>query len=135
MLVIDLTLSPFAALLIEALLRTARMVGVVSGAMVMVDTFLPQDYPACNRRSNARAWGVVGLGVLIGGGLTMLATFGTKALIVDAAVAELILWMGVSTGLVMRSACRAERPTRIWLVATMIGVTGFAISIADAHLA
>lgn len=135
MLVLDLTLSPFAALIVEALLRTARMVGVVSGGMVLFDMFLPQNIPACDRRANARAWAMVGLGVMIGGALTLMATYGGREPVIDATVARLILWVGVSTGLVMRCACRAERPARIWLVATMIGATGFFLSLADAQLA
>lgn len=135
MLVLDLTLSPFMALIVEALLRTARMVGVVSGGMVLVDAFLPQTYPVCRRAANARAWAVVGLGVMVGGALTLVATYGGKEPKVDATVARLILWVGISTGLVMRCACRAERPARIWLVATLIGITGFVLSLADAQLA
>ncbi len=133
-LALDFRLTPLAQIVVEAILRTARMIAVVAGGIVLVDSFAPEARAPADRRTNAKAWAWVAFGSLFGGALTLYATYGMIEAKVDVSVARTILWVGLANGLVMRSASTADRPRWIWLTAALIGVFGLAISFVDIWL-
>lgn len=121
-------------LLIEAFLRTARMVAVVAGVIVFLDQFRTQDVPPHNKRLNALGWAAVATGAVIGGTMTLWDAYGISEPIADVTVARAFVWAGLATGLTMRSAMRAKRGFLVWIAAGLLGATGFIASVADAWL-
>lgn len=121
------------SLIVDALLRTARMVAVVAAIMVFLDQFRNQDIPPHDRRANALGWAAIAAGTLVAGVLALRTSYGGAAL-VEEPLRMLLLWTGLATGLTMRSAMRAKRRCMVWLAAALLGIAGFTASVLEALL-
>ncbi len=121
----------FEPILIDAILSTARAIGVVTGILVFFDLFSHQDHPPHDPKKNAVAWAMIALGCATGGAMMLYDRYGGHENPVDATAARALLWSFLATGVVMRASMRAHYPGLIWLSSLLIGICGFVFSLAD----
>lgn len=104
--------------LLDALLRTMRVIACVTGALVVVDsTGILLNYPERpphRPRANALAWFIIAAAISGVAAALLLERFGWigPSSPTRAKVYLLTLWAGVSAGFTARAVTRAPRP---WL--------------------
>ena len=133
-------MSETAFILLEAAIRTARALVIVAGLLVALDGLRVSrslvENPPHRAKLNALAWAIVGICGAIVAGSRLYTGYGTGQSVITPPVglSTLLLWAGLATALVLRATIRAERPSCIWVSATLFGVLGLAFALLDAHL-
>ena len=122
--------------LVVSLVWAFRALAAAAGTFVFLEwagraVHQPVEFPAYNRRMNARAWACVGAGGVLAwlsyilfNLYVILPAHGLFANVLLAAT-----WGLIGAGIVQRAAARAEQPKLIWFSAALI-VTGAFVVIA-----
>lgn len=122
------------ALLLEALLRSVRMVALVTGALVAVDSagilLSPHERPAHKPKWSALAWMILGVtffaspAYLLADGAVWVGDDGPT----DAKLAVIGIYFGATVGFTVRAMSRAHRPALTALA--MFGMVAFGVAFA-----
>jgi hypothetical protein len=110
-----------------SLVWSFRALAAAAGTFVLLEWMgravrQPVEFPAYNRRLNARAWACVGAGCLLAWASYVLFNLylilPQNALFPNVVLAT--TWALISAGIVQRATARAEQPKLIWISAALI---------------
>lgn len=113
--------------LVVSLVWAFRALAAAAGTFVFLEwagraVRQPVEFPAYNRRLNARAWACVGAGCLLAWCSYMI--FNLYIILPrDAFLPNVVLaatWALIGAGIVQRATARAEQPKLIWISAALI---------------
>ena len=120
--------------LVVALVWAFRALAAAAGTFVLLEwagraVRQPVEFPAYNRRMNARAWACVGAGCLLA--WLSYVTFNLYVIMPsDTFWPNVILagtWALIAAGIVQRATARAEQPKLIWFSAALIVIGAFTV--------
>ena len=106
-----------------------RGLALFAGIILILDflkihTGLTEE-PPHNSKGNARAWGLVAIGVIIGG--WSILELGTHLFAIKTSVAQIVatffMWTFIAVGLVDRAALRTSRPIYIVISSILFLIT------------
>lgn len=113
--------------LVVSLVWAFRALAAAAGTFVLLEwagraARQPVEFPAYNRRLNARAWACVGGGCLLA--WLSYVIFNLYVIMPrDALLPNVVLaatWALIGCGIVQRATARAEQPKLIWISAALI---------------
>lgn len=116
---------PLLTGLSQALKGLALFAGIILALdFIKIHTGLSEE-PPHNSKGNARAWGLVGIGVIIGGWSVL--ELGTQMLAIKTTVASIVasffMWLFIAVGLVDRAALRTSRPVYLFVSSLLFLIT------------
>lgn len=118
---------PAATPYVVMLVWSFRALAAAAGTFVLLEWIgraagQPVEFPAYNRRLNARAWACVGAGCLLAWltyvAFNLFVILPHHGLVPNALLAT--TWALIATGIVQRATARAEQPKFIWFSAALI---------------
>ncbi len=122
-------------LIVEVLIRAARVVAMVTGALVTIDSIgilvMRREQPPHHPAWSAAAWLIAGGSITLAAGYLLQSRVGYVAEndTTGAQVAILFHWIGLAMAFIIRAVSRAERPWLVLLSATGMAAGGIFLSL------
>lgn len=124
-------------IVMEAFLRSMRLVACVTGALVVVDSIgvlaRHPERPPHHPRANATAWLIAGSVTTLVAGFLLATQTGWVggAAPQHGKIAITVLWAGLSLSFTARAVTRAHRPRLVILSVILMGIFALLLALAD----
>lgn len=128
-------------MILEAVLRTARALAMVTGGLVVLDALGvligEQERPPHQPRMNAAAWLIAGATAMCVAGWLLWSGYGVIG--ADAPMDRqwllAVMWLGMATAFTIRAAYRSFRPWTIALLSVSLTIIMMVLALTDAVIA
>lgn len=126
-------MDPLTPLLAEAILRTLRMLALITGSLVLVDSIgillRPVENPPHKPKWSAISWCVIAMTTAVVAG--HLLTNGIGLIKTENQMWAWAMWFGLTVGFTLRAVSRAHRPFYTILAVIGLSIAGVIFALKD----